>query len=245
MTSEPTTLSNHTHKPPRWTLLRAARVRDLTGARDALVDLCRLFWPAVHAYVRRCGHPPERAFDIVQAFFDDLVSTELSRPEANLEQPFRRFLLAMLVRFLAGDWRQEVRSGSHTVTAPLTLAQLEALDRARFPETIEAGPAFQRCYALTLVGAALQQLRSEAAQAGRMPLYEALQPYLQRDPQPGRQQELADTLGIRPLALVLALKRLRERFQELVQQTLADTVDASALGGEREALLAVLDEGRR
>jgi RNA polymerase sigma-70 factor (ECF subfamily) len=73
---------------------------------------------------------------------------------------------------------------------------------------------------------------------------EALEPFLARDPLPGQYDELGRKLGVRPLALVLALKRLRQRFRELVREELADTVaSAEELAAEQEALLAVLDRG--
>jgi hypothetical protein len=54
---------------------------------------------------------------------------------------------------------------------------------------------------------------------------------------------MARQLGSRPLALVLALKRLRQRFRELAAEELADTVgSADDLAAEQDALLAVLGE---
>jgi len=43
----------------------------------------------------------------------------------------------------------------------------------------------------------------------------------------------------------MALKRLRQRFRELVREELADTVaSADELAAEQQALLAALDRGR-
>jgi RNA polymerase sigma-70 factor (ECF subfamily) len=73
---------------------------------------------------------------------------------------------------------------------------------------------------------------------------EALEPYLTREPLPGQYDELSHKLAIRPLALVMALKRLRQRFRELVREELADTVTtAEELAAEQQALLAALDRG--
>jgi hypothetical protein len=61
------------------------------------------------------------------------------------------------------------------------------------------------------------------------------------DPAPGQFEELARQLGIRPMATVVALKRLRQRFRELADSELAETVaSASDLAAERAALARAL-----
>jgi RNA polymerase sigma-70 factor (ECF subfamily) len=73
---------------------------------------------------------------------------------------------------------------------------------------------------------------------------EALEPFLTHEPLPGQYDELGRELAVRPLTLVVALKRLRQRFRELVRDELADTVaSADELTAERQALLAALDPG--
>jgi hypothetical protein len=63
---------------------------------------------------------------------------------------------------------------------------------------------------------------------------------------PGEYDLIARELGTRALALVLALKRLRQRFQELAAEELADTVGSEDdLAAEQDALLRVLDEAGR
>jgi RNA polymerase sigma-70 factor (ECF subfamily) len=72
-------------------------------------------------------------------------------------------------------------------------------------------------------------------------MYEALEPFLGNEPQAGVYEALARQLQSRPLALVVALKRLRQRFRELVGEELADTVTSSDdLAAEQQALHAVL-----
>ncbi|HET7778261.1 MAG TPA: hypothetical protein VFL07_06880, partial [Rudaea sp.] len=91
-----------------------------------------------------------------------------------------------------------------------------------------------------------RRLRSEAAQTGHLDMYEKLEPYLARDPVPGEYELMAAQLGTRVMALVLALKRLRQRFGELAAEELADTVgSADDLAAEQDALLHVLGESER
>jgi hypothetical protein len=72
-------------------------------------------------------------------------------------------------------------------------------------------------------------------------MFEALKPYLSQDPVPGEYEAIAQRLRIRPMALTLALKRLRQRLRDLAGRELADTVASpDDLAAEQAALLAVL-----
>jgi hypothetical protein len=103
--------------------------------------------------------------------------------------------------------------------------------------------AYQRSFALEILARALKRLREEARQTGHLAMYEALEPYLAVDPAPGQYAEIAERLGSRPLALVVASKRLRQRFRELIGDELADTVSsAEELIAEQQALHALLRE---
>jgi hypothetical protein len=72
-------------------------------------------------------------------------------------------------------------------------------------------------------------------------MFEALQPYLSQEPGPGEYELIAQRLRMRPLALAVALKRLRQRLRELAGRELADTVASpDDLAAEQAALLSVL-----
>ena len=100
---------------------------------------------------------------------------------------------------------------------------------------------YERAFALQVLHRTLRRLRSEAAQTGHLGMYDKLEPYLGRDPAPGEYEFIAAGLRTRPLTLVMALKRLRQRFRELAAEELVDTVaSAEDLVTEQDALLAVL-----
>ena len=58
-----------TFPPTRWTLIAEAAGPDEAAARAALEKLCAAVWYPLYAYVRRRGHGPEDAEDLVQATF--------------------------------------------------------------------------------------------------------------------------------------------------------------------------------
>jgi RNA polymerase sigma-70 factor (ECF subfamily) len=155
---------------------------------------------------------------------------------------FRRFLLAQLNAFLAADWRDAIMDEP---AADLTLPPLDLEPRYQRDNDSAISPeqAYERSFALEVLNRALKRLHSEARRTGHVDMYEALKAYLAQDPGPGEYEALARRLKSRPLALVVALKRLRQRFRELVGEELADTVtSAEDLATEQQALHTVLRE---
>ncbi|AKC86166.1 hypothetical protein [Pseudoxanthomonas suwonensis] len=225
----------------RWTLVGTAARGERLEARRALLELCLQYWYPVYAYLRRCGHAPLLAEDIACAFFRDLVHSRLPLASVPTQTRFRDFLLESLHHFLATDWRRMENPGgpADALQGP-AIEDLEARHRRESPAA-SASLAFHRGYALELIASAHRRLSLEAAHAGRGPMYQALAPFLATPPEPGTLESLAQRLSTRPLVLAIALKRLRQRFQELVHDELAQTVsDAAGLERERLELLAVL-----
>jgi RNA polymerase sigma-70 factor (ECF subfamily) len=204
------------------------------------------YWYPVFAYARRCGHPPAIAQEITQAFFHHLVAARLRAVGSAPPTRFREWLLAELARFVAHDWRgQPVAQPSTDLIAPLPTALLEQRHLAEGTAPANAEVGFRRSFALEVLSRALNRLRREAQQAGREAMFERLEPYLTVEPGPGEYAALAEALGSRPLALVVALKRLRQRFRELADDELAETVSAAEdFEAERAALHAALRQGR-
>ena len=223
----------------RWSLVAAASGGE---ARGSLVELCVRYWYPVYAYARRSGHQPATAQDITQAFFHELATARLGAADLRAHGRFREFLLHELNRFLVESWRGErVEHPAEGLLAPLPADLLEQRHAADGADDASPEQAFQRGFALEIVARAFNRLRHEALQAGRLPMYEALEPWLTTDPPPGRIEALSQPLNMGTLGLVVALKRLRQRFRELVDEDLRETVsNPTDLESERAALRAIL-----
>ena len=192
----------------------------------ALGELCQRYWYPVYAYLRHSGHAPEIAQDITRAFLADLLreppaaTSQLPRPR------FRDFLLERLRGFLAADWR-DLPVADATLPEP-AVAELEARNRLDHAQGTAPVDAYQRSFAAEIIARALARLHDEARQSDHLDMLDALLPYLTAQPAPGDYEAIARRLGQRPLALIVALKRLRQRFRELVGRELSDTVDSPA-----------------
>ena len=239
----------HEHSGRRFATTHWSTVMQLDAPRaadahSALVELCLRYWYPAYAYVRHCGHPQAIAQDITRSFLQHLFVHFRDEGTARAQGQFRRYLLSRLQAFLADDWRVVVTSD--------VIAELAAppgdLELRNQHDNADAGSpeqAYQQCFALEVLARALANLRKEARETDRLDMYEVLEPLIALDPAPGEYEELARHLHTRPLALVVALKRLRQRFRELTDAELADLVASpEELFAEQQALHAALHRSR-
>ena len=225
-----------------WSMVMQPDAPRAADARAALIQLCLRFWYPIYAYVRQCGHSPAVANDITHGFLQHLFRHFREQGTAQAQGRFRQYLLARLHDFLSSDWRSAVAEPVAELADPPT--DLESRNQrdnasARSPEH-----AYQQSFALELLARALTALRAEARETGRLDMLEALEPFLAQDPSGAETTDLAQRLGTRPLAVAVAMKRMRQRFRELIDVELADTVaSADELLAEQQSLFAVLREG--
>jgi hypothetical protein len=234
---------DHSHNrfaTTNWSLvLQSATSGDASHALDGLIERC---WYPVYSYTRRCGHAPVIALGITLAFLSSFKSDLRDGRTPGHVGQFRRFLLERLNDFLGSDWSATVDDSAPDLVAPVDLEARYARDNvaATSPEQ-----AYQRSFALDVLARALERLRLEAHRGGHAAMYAALETYLVHDPGPGEYEAHARTLKTRPLALIVALKRLRQRLRELAGEELADTVTSTdELLAEQAALHATLAAGR-
>ena len=227
----------------RWSMVVRLGTGQTRDAGSALIALCVRYWYPVYAYVRRCGHAPAIAQNLTGSFLQHLFQDFRDGAQLRPQGQFRRYLLERLNVFLASDCRDA--SSDETVaelaTPPADLEQRNLRDNAG---TESSEQVYQRSFALEVLSRAFANLREEARETSHLDMYEALEPCLARDPTAGEYAELAQRLRMRPLALTVALKRLRQRWRELIDRELIDTVaSADELIAEREALRAALSAG--
>jgi len=219
----------------RWSMVMRRATLESGNARDALGELARRYWYPVFVYMRRCGHAPAAAENLARVFLQQLL---VAAPEhaGNTEQgPYRSYLLTRLYAFLASD------SHEAADTALEVPADLEARYRQDRLDLLSPEQSYQRAFALQVLTSTLRRLGNEARQTGHAAMYELLEPFLARDVAPGEFEFVAARLHCRPLTVVVALKRLRQRFAELAAEELVDTVTCAAdLASEQAALLVIL-----
>lgn len=225
----------------RWSMVAAVRAGGEAQARASLTALCRRYWVPVYVYMRRSGHSRQDAALLVQQFLDRVV-TQLRAHEPACDGGFRVYLQAQLEDFLAGGPSPDAAAANGTsMEPPWPLEQIEQRQQDEHPPGTPPAQALQRAFALELLAIAFERLRREASQGGRAELFSLVRPYISREPSTDEYATLAGRMGSSPLASVIAVKRLRQRFQELIDEELAETVgDSRTLERERHTLLTLV-----
>lgn len=226
-----------------WSLVAAAAAGDATHARQALADLCERYWYPLYAFVRRQGHSPDAAEDLTQAFFVQLLERrDIGRVDRSRGR-FRSYLLASVKHFLINDALRQ-RAAKRGGGQPVLALEFEDAERRyarepadeRTPET-----AFDRQWALAMLGRALSSLRQEMTAAGRLTEFECLKPSLTGGDERGDYEAWGRTLGLSAGAVKVAVHRLRRRFQRRLREEIADTVASEdAVDAELQYLAAAL-----
>ncbi len=217
-----------------WSLVLSAGRND-TCARDALAALCRTYWPALHAYVRRRGVQPHDAEDLTQEFFARLLEHNwIARADATKGR-FRSFLLTTLKRFLADEWDKTQAQKRGGGRAPVPLDS----DAAGSGPT--ADQVYDRQWALALLELTMARLRAEFAQAGKSREFSRLKQFLTAARNEISYADVAAAAGLSEGAARVAVHRLRKRYRELFRDEIARTVaDPAEVDPELRHLIAVL-----
>ena len=226
-----------------WSVVMAAGRGDSARARTALEKLCKNYWYPLYAFVRRLGHSAHDAEDLVQSFFAVCLEKNYLGAADQTKGRFRSFLLLALKRFLANEWdkaRTLKRGGTQTTISldSLTAEQRYALEPA---EQLTADKLFERRWALTLLDQVLTRLRDEQAASGKLAQFEQIKESITSAGRGTPYAELATRLGTSEGAIKVMVHRLRQRYRELLEEEIANTVaSAEEIEDERRQLLAAL-----
>jgi hypothetical protein len=230
MTSAPTHESPRSHR----SLLRAARGEGEESGR-AWQELTGAYRLPVYAFLRRRGETAASAARAGERFLARLRQRHGGLPAGDVA--FADFLKQRL--------SQERSDASLRATPPAEAlhGDLERDYAERFPASCDPGQCFDRALALGLMARALQQLRGEAVEAGHEPMLDQMLPFLAQEPPHGQYEAWARHRGVPGLALLLALRRLRQRFRELVDRGMMEIAGVEAGSGPREAMRRLFEEG--
>lgn len=230
----------------RWSVvLRAGGAGDGEERRRAMEELCRRYWPPIYAWLRHQGHSAHDAEDLVQSLFEEILGGEVL---AGLERDrgrFRSFLIALAKNRAVDEYRRRraEKRGGRVVMVVLDQEMGEALAAsAREGDSPEV--AFDRNWAKVVIGGAMEELEANYEAAGRGELFRVLRPVLFGATGEGGYEAMGAALAMSRGAVAMSVKRLRERFGELVAQRVADTVGgAGEVREEVRYLLSLFANG--
>ncbi|MBX3725634.1 MAG: sigma-70 family RNA polymerase sigma factor [Xanthomonadales bacterium] len=222
----------------RWSLIMQARGGP-EQARQALESICRNYRRPVVAFIRHRGHDASEAEDLAQDFFTRLLERRWDTQADPERGRFRAFLLTSLRNFLANSRvaAAAVKRGGGLASVPIDDALAVLADTGGCtPEQ-----AFERAWALTVIERSFERLREEAERAGKLALFERLEPHLGEGAGPADYRRLGEQLSLRPNTVAVTVHRLRARLRDLVRAELADqTGDGADIDQELRAMRAAL-----
>lgn len=218
-----------------WSVIAACADDPTAGpsAEAALTRLCHDYWAPLYSFLRRRGHSPHDAQDLIQGFFARLLSKRIYTQADPALGRFRSFLLAVLRHYLS-DVAEHEHAQKRAGDRPIVFLddERERAEAVFSGELARRAPAdeeraFEWHWAKSLTDRALAQLSGEYAGA-KSRIYETLLPFLRGGRGLPTQEEAAARLDVPLTTLRSHLSRLRARYRELLRAEVARTVAAEA-----------------
>ena len=226
----------------RWTRVVALQSDDEDSSREALSELCHLYWPPLYSYFRRHGREPADAQDLTQGLFEQLISRESLRRADVQKGKLRTFLLAAANNYLISQHRRETRQkrGGDTIAVSLDAEEAESFHvRAGAFDDLTPEKLFDRQWATVTLDSVRAALAREYASRGREKHFAVFQQFLSWNESDSPYREAAVEAGLSEEALRVAVVRMRKRFRILLRESIADTLyQGEDIDGEIRHLFA-------
>ena len=157
-----------TFETTRWSQIGLAKTGHADQQRLIIDNLIRAYWKPVYCYLRQKGYGNERAKDLTQGFFHEIVlGRELVRQADRSKGRFRTFLLTALNRYVSNENRKE------TAAKRMPFSREKGLDADRLPglstEQLGASPedAFNYVWATAVLDEVLGEVKNGLCETGR------------------------------------------------------------------------------
>jgi DNA-directed RNA polymerase specialized sigma24 family protein len=209
-----------------WSIVLAAADHQAPDVGAALEKLCRTYWYPLYAFVRRSGRSPHDAQDLTQGFFAHLLRRDWLARVGPEKGKFRTFLLACLKNYLHNEHARASGPSRNPGQPMLSIDAQDAEERYVLELADNATPEkiFHRRWVAALVEQVKERLGVECAADGKLALFEKMEPCLGDRTEQGFHTAAAAALGMSEGALRVAAHRLRQRFGQLLRDTVAETL---------------------
>ena len=219
----------------RWSLILSEGLSARRSpARDALEQLCQIYWRPIFTFICRRGYSAADAQDLTQDFFVMLLEGNLLTSADPSRGRFRCFLLKSLSNFLvnAKIKRQRHKRGGNFIFVPweewMAEAPSQLLISASALESCVDETVFDLRWAATVAEQALYRLREECESKGHRRAYEILRNYLTAERAEISYEQLSEVLRV-PIPVVKRLMHeFRNRYRTLLREEVRQTVDDAA-----------------
>jgi RNA polymerase sigma factor (sigma-70 family) len=208
-------------------VLQAGGTESQEVRQEALATFSEAYWPPLYTFVRRRGHTPADAQDVVQAFFVHLFEhNTLSRADRDKGR-LRTFLLGSLQNFLLKQ-RERMSAlkrggGQQMISFDELLPQAEASMLAT--SHLNDINSYDVAWASSIVTRAWKNVRERFAAEGKREWVDELRPFVAGGTAtPPGQEEVAKRLGTSVENFRVWLSRLRQTYRHALRAEVASTV---------------------
>lgn len=212
-----------------WSLVVSAARQSSPHSREALEELCAIYWPPLYWHVRRLGYDAAQAQDLTQGFFCRLLEKRALEYVDRERGKFRSFLLASLRHYLANEYdhaHAQKRGGGQTIL-PIDLRSAESGYSLEPSHDLTAEKLFEKRWALTVLETSLAALQRQYQQAGKAGLFDAIAPFMTAQSDLTTYAEIAQRLDMTESAVRMAVSRMRRRYRDKIRTEVARTLDDS------------------
>ena len=222
--------NRHPFETTHWSVVLAAGVEDTVTSRQALEQLCELYWFPVYGFFRRQLSDVHQAEDVTQGFFGTLIENNQFQVADRERGRFRSFLIAAADNFLKNHFRAQSaqkRGGDrkhYELNFELDFAngeqQVASIGSALSPDQV-----FDRQWALVTLKRAMRELEQEYRTGGKQEWFDNLKHILSLTQDEGRTyQEIAERIGSNANQVKVAAHRLRGAFARKIREVITETV---------------------
>jgi RNA polymerase sigma factor (sigma-70 family) len=196
--------------------------------REALDQLCRIYWRPLYSFLRRSGRTPADAEDLTQQFLMELLERDGFSGVHPSKGKFRSFLIASLQNFLGHERRRTnaQKRGSGILPISLNDPELENSYRLEQHEGRTPQEEYEFRWALTVLDRVQMHAREEYASLGKEAHFTQLKEFLPGGEPEKTQEEIGALLGLTVSAVKSEVYRLRQRFGERLREEIAKTVSS-------------------
>lgn len=183
-----------------WTQIAVIYSDAHPQSRHALEELCRIYLPAIEAFLRWMKEVPGDPAELANEFLADFLHQDSLRRVDPAKGKFRNYLSGALRNFLRNKWKERKRER--------LLVALE--DNEDYPQPEDAAvSAFDRKVAEILVGRSIENVKSRFEGSRIEAQIPILLPYLTAHPPAETMKDLAARLGISADLIYQNFKRIR------------------------------------
>jgi RNA polymerase sigma factor (sigma-70 family) len=207
---------------------RSTQKEDSALALRAWEHLCKAYWVPIYTHICRWGNSPDAAKDLTQDFFYHLLRRERLKKVDRSRGKFRSFLLTTLNHFLHSEWDRRIAQ-MRDERVVVSIDQIEADGGSLVGPTDGTPPdvLFERQWAASVFRHVRERLVDELQTRGKEAKLSLLPVALY-------EIESADSVSYRTLAEKLQVsedsvkqmvKRLRQRWGEILREEVSNTVE--------------------